>query len=57
MAGMPSSGQAIVQAKQYERNAREEAPHGGYKQSGYGKDISLYWLDGVHVDRARHGLP
>ena len=25
-----------------------EMPHGGYKQSGYGKDLSMYALGGLH---------
>ena len=29
-----------------------EMPHGGFKQSGYGKDLSAR---GLHADQARHG--
>ena len=31
-----------------------EMPHGGYKASGYGKDMSQYSLRGVHQRQARH---
>ena len=30
-----------------------EMPHGGYKQSGYGKDMSDLLHGGVHADQAR----
>ena len=30
-----------------------EMPHGGYKQSGYGKDMSIVLDGGVHADQAR----
>ena len=30
-----------------------ELPHGGYKQSGYGKDMSIVLDGGVHADQAR----
>ena len=30
-----------------------EMPHGGYKQSGYGKDMSIYSHGGVHAAQAR----
>jgi acyl-CoA reductase-like NAD-dependent aldehyde dehydrogenase len=29
-----------------------EMPHGGFKQSGYGKDLSLFALD--HYTEAKH---
>ncbi|MCY4037540.1 MAG: aldehyde dehydrogenase family protein, partial [bacterium] len=29
-----------------------EVPHGGFKQSGYGKDMSLYALD--HYTELKH---
>ncbi len=32
-----------------------EMPHGGYKQSGYGKDLSMYALRGLHRGQARDG--
>ena len=31
-----------------------EMPHGGYKASGFGKDMSQYSLRGVHAGQARH---
>ena len=34
-----------------------EMPHGGYKQSGYGKDLSMYARRGVHERQARDGEP
>ena len=33
-----------------------EMPHGGYKQSGYGKDMSIYSHRGVHEHQARDGV-
>jgi acyl-CoA reductase-like NAD-dependent aldehyde dehydrogenase len=30
-------------------------PHGGFKQSGYGKDLSSYSLDDYTPDQARDG--
>ena len=30
-----------------------EMPHGGYKESGYGKDMSIVLDGGVHADQAR----
>jgi hypothetical protein len=32
-----------------------EMPHGGYKQSGYGKDLSSYSLEDYTQGQARHG--
>ena len=32
-----------------------EMPHGGYKQSGYGKDLSRVLARGLHADQARDG--
>ena len=32
-----------------------EMPHGGYKQSGYGKDLSDVLARGLHADQARDG--
>ena len=32
-----------------------EMPHGGFKQSGYGKDLSMYSLGGLHRRQARDG--
>ena len=32
-----------------------EMPHGGYKQSGYGKDLSHVLARGLHADQARDG--
>ena len=32
-----------------------EMPHGGYKQSGYGKDLSVVLARGLHADQARDG--
>ena len=32
-----------------------EMPHGGYKQSGYGKDMSIYSLEDYTADQARDG--
>ena len=32
-----------------------EMPHGGYKQSGYGKDLSMLLARGLHADQARDG--
>ena len=32
-----------------------EMPHGGFKQSGYGKDLSVYGAGGLHPHQARHG--
>ena len=34
-----------------------EMPHGGYKQSGYGKDLSVYSLRGLHEHQACDGEP
>ena len=31
-----------------------EMPHGGFKHSGYGKDLSMYGAGGLHPDQARH---
>ncbi len=33
-----------------------EMPHGGYKQSGHGKDMSIYSHRGVHEHQARDGV-
>ena len=33
-----------------------EMPHGGYKQSGYGKDLSMYALEDYTQRQARDGL-
>ena len=30
-----------------------EMPHGGFKHSGYGKDLSMYGLRGLHAHQAR----
>ena len=30
-----------------------EMPHGGFKESGYGKDMSMYSIRGVHAGQAR----
>ena len=32
-----------------------EMPHGGFKKSGYGKDLSMYALRGLHPHQARDG--
>ena len=32
-----------------------EMPHGGFKQSGYGKDMSMYALEALHRGQARDG--
>ena len=32
-----------------------EMPHGGYKKSGYGKDLSMYGFEDYTRDQARHG--
>ena len=32
-----------------------ELPHGGFKQSGYGKDMSIYAIEALHRDQARDG--
>ena len=32
-----------------------EMPHGGYKQSGYGKDLSVVLARGLHADQTRDG--
>ena len=32
-----------------------EMPHGGFKQSGYGKDLSIYAIEALHRAEARHG--
>ena len=32
-----------------------EMPHGGFKQSGYGKDLSMYGFEDYTRDQARHG--
>ena len=32
-----------------------EMPHGGYKESGYGKDLSRLLARGLHADQARDG--
>ena len=32
-----------------------EMPHGGFKHSGYGKDLSMYGFDDYTRDQARHG--
>ena len=32
-----------------------EMPHGGYKRSGYGKDLSRVLARGLHADQARDG--
>ena len=32
-----------------------EMPHGGFKHSGYGKDLSLYGSRGLHPHQARDG--
>ena len=32
-----------------------EMPHGGYKESGYGKDLSDVLAGGLHADQARDG--
>ena len=32
-----------------------EMPHGGYKQSGYGKDLRALLARGLHADQARDG--
>ena len=34
-----------------------EMPHGGYKHSGYGKDLSAVRAGGIHPDQARHAVP
>ena len=34
-----------------------EMPHGGYKQSGYGKDLSMYALEDYTRGQARDGQP
>ena len=34
-----------------------EMPHGGFKHSGYGKDLCAVRLRGLHPDQARHGQP
>ena len=34
-----------------------EMPHGGFKQSGYGKDLSHVRLRGLHAHQARDGEP
>ena len=33
-----------------------EMPHGGFKHSGYGKDLSMYGLRGLHAHQARDVL-
>ena len=33
-----------------------EMPHGGYEQSGYGKDLSMYALEDYTERQARHGV-
>ena len=33
-----------------------EMPHGGYKQSGHGKDMSVYSLEDYTQHQARHGV-
>ena len=33
-----------------------EMPHGGFKHSGYGKDLSMYALRRLHPRQARHEL-
>ena len=32
-----------------------EMPHGGFKQSGYGKDMSIYAIEALHRAQARDG--
>ena len=32
-----------------------EMPHGGFKKSGYGKDLSMYGFEDYTRDQARHG--
>ena len=34
-----------------------EMPHGGFKESGYGKDLSTYALDDYTADQARDDQP
>ena len=34
-----------------------EMPHGGYKESGYGKDMSMQPARGLHPDQTRDGEP
>ncbi len=34
-----------------------EMPHGGLKQSGYGKDMSVYALEGLHRRPPHHDQP
>ena len=34
-----------LRVDQRPRAARPEMPHGGFKQSGYGKDLSMYALE------------
>ena len=34
-----------------------EMPHGGFKKSGYGKDLSALRPRRLHPDQARHGQP
>ena len=33
-----------------------EMPHGGFKSSGHGKDLSMYGLRGLHPHQARDGV-
>ena len=33
-----------------------EMPHGGFKHSGYGKDLSMYGFEDYTRDQARHEL-
>ena len=57
--GGPDVGPAGLRLRldQHPHPAPAEMPHGGFKHSGYGKDLSLYGMGGLHADQARHGVP
>jgi len=43
----PATGQCIAEIPE----ASSEMPHGGFKRSGYGKDLSAYALEDYTVPR------